>query len=342
MFPSLPPHVPLLRRGPAELQLGLEPDGVVLDGLTTTEISVLTGLDGSSPLKVAAARTGRSAARFSALVEDLAARGLVDDAHATPAVGRTVAIDGEGATTTLLADLLRAEGVHVVHGRAVLDDLDLALRGRRPTLVGDHVDVLVRVAAGALSPVAARHDGVECLPVLVRHRSVTVGPLVTHDGPCLFCLDLTRADDDPWWGHVLAQVEHLREPADPSPATVLAASLACARLLDRFTSPPGRTSVAESTTVLLPGGRSRHREWRRHPRCPRHDDAHDVGGSSPPPVAGADPGRCGRGGADGGTPGTPGCATSGSTGVAGSTARDTRRAPHARHRSGRIQPRAPQ
>lgn len=268
MFPSLRTDVPLVRRGPTDVQLGLDADGVVLTGLSPAEARTLAALDGSTPLDL----LRRDSSRLAAALDELTERGLIVDAHrSAPAAGRRVAIDGQGATTRLLADLLAEAGVHVVHGPLVLDEIDLAARSGREPLLGERVDVLVRVGAGALSPVGTARVGTDCLPVLVRHRSVTVGPFLLSDGPCAWCLDLARADDDPLWGQVLAQVHRLPEPVAGSPATALAASLACARLVDHVAPRPSTVPASESLEMSLPAGRLTRRRWERHPDCPRHD-----------------------------------------------------------------------
>ena len=267
MYPSLRADVPLVRRGPTEVQIGLDPDGVVLTGLSPEEAHTLVCLDGSTPLEV----LRRESARLVDLVPELTARGLLVDAHhPSPAAGRRVGIDGGGATTRLLADLLREAGARVVHGPAVLDEIDFAGRSGRDSLTGCDLDVLVRITGGAFPPSPLRHDGLPCLPVLVRPRSVVVGPLLHEEGPCLLCLDLARADADPLWGQVLAQVHHVREPETGSPATALAASLACARVLDLLGDGAATIPSAESVEMTLPAGRLTRRRWRRHARCPRH------------------------------------------------------------------------
>lgn len=131
MFPSLRTDVPLVRRGPTEVQLGLDADGVVLTGLSPAEARTLAALDGSTPLDL----LRRDSSRLAAALDELTERGLIVDAHrSAPAAGRRVAIDGQGATTRLLADLLAEAGVHVVHGPLVLDEIDLAARsGREPS-----------------------------------------------------------------------------------------------------------------------------------------------------------------------------------------------------------------
>ncbi|WP_040155720.1 hypothetical protein [Mobilicoccus massiliensis] len=279
MYPTLSPATPLLHRGPGEIQLGLDPhEAVVLSGLSAQEIRSLEALDGSQPLEALHGRGTGAGDRFVGLVRALSRRGFVVDARADPPpLDATIAIDGQGPTTDLLAGLLRDVGAIVRHGPEVLDEIDLAHRAGRRSLTGEHIDLVVRVTSGALSPVDARHDGVDCLPVLVRGSTVTVGPFVSDEGPCLLCLDLTRADHDPAWALVLAQAQRFSEPRRRSPITALAASLACSRIVEHLdaagTGPVerGRTedpSVSVEMAVAPP--RLTRRTWARHPRCHRH------------------------------------------------------------------------
>lgn len=275
MFPAIAPDVPLLRRGPHEVQLGVDPaDALVLSGLSTTEIAWLTELDGSRSIGTFVGPAGE---RFRTLVGDLVARGAVIDAHHPPSlVPRTVVVGGDGATSRALAALLRESGVTVRCGRAAVDETDLALRTGREPLTGDSVDLVVGVAYGAVSPVDAwsGHD-VAYLPVLVRPRSAEVGPLVDGNGPCLHCLDLTRADHDPAWATVLAQMSRMHEPSLASPVPAAAAALAYDRILGLFSgddvSRSGPlTAVEESVEMSFAPVRLRRRSWSRHPRCRRH------------------------------------------------------------------------
>jgi hypothetical protein len=72
-----------LRRGPGSLQLGVCPDtGVVLDGLSEAEITVVEGLDGSMDIRTVyaeAAAAGIAPGRLSALVATLEAHHLLVD-----------------------------------------------------------------------------------------------------------------------------------------------------------------------------------------------------------------------------------------------------------------------
>jgi hypothetical protein len=108
---------------------------------------------------------------------------------------------------------------------------------------------------------------------------VVVGPVVAPGGPCLRCLDLTRADLDPAWPTLLGQ---LAAPAvgrgpDVSGETTLVwlgasmAAMAALAVVDGAGIPRGR-----SLEVGLPWPSIRQRQWHPHPRC-RCGSAHPAG-----------------------------------------------------------------
>lgn len=275
MFPALSPDAPLLRRSPHEVQLGIDPAAaLVLSGLSSTEIEWLTELDGSRSIS---GFEGHGAERFRRLVEHLYERGVVVDAHHPASlIPRTVVVDGEGTTSRTLAALLREAGITVRCGRAAVDETDLALRAGREPLTGERIDLVVGVVTGAVSPIDAwwAYD-VPYLPVLVRPRSTEIGPLIDGTGACLRCLDLTRADHDPAWVTVLAQMSRVREPTLASPVPAAAAALAYDRIVEVLArgSGPRPTPVTPpevSIEMWFTPPRLHHRTWSRHPRCRRH------------------------------------------------------------------------
>ena len=150
--PRLKSHIRPLRRGTGSLQLGVCPDtGVVLDGLSDAEITVVESLDGSLDLRAvyagaaaAGVAAGRLSALFAALDEhhllvdvdtDRACLSPIDeprrhllapDAAAVAAAyglwsdgydrivarsSQQVVISGEGDLPCALADLLRIGGI---------------------------------------------------------------------------------------------------------------------------------------------------------------------------------------------------------------------------------------
>lgn len=99
-----------------------------------------------------------------------------------------------------------------------------------------------------------------------------VGPLVIPGRTaCLRCLDYARAQADPAWPLILAQVAR----ADPGPSAcdaVLAAAVAAqaaAQILTAIDREPAAAAAAGGTLELeLPGWQWRRRTWARHPACP--------------------------------------------------------------------------
>lgn len=149
--------------------------------------------------------------------------------------------------------------------------------------------LVVLIGAPALDPRSGDRwlaSGTTHLPVSAAGRRTTIGPLVEGPaGPCLWCLDLHRADRDDAWPTVMAQL-------CPAEATGLTASVAGAgprHGLDLLTAaelhltagsvavfvqsvlagrrpPPGI-----SIDICLPWPRTDHRRWAVHPRCRLHD-----------------------------------------------------------------------
>jgi bacteriocin biosynthesis cyclodehydratase domain-containing protein len=127
------------------------------------------------------------------------------------------------------------------------------------------------VLAGQLPDPAARMRRFPHLAVSASEAIGTVGPLVRPGvSACLRCLDLRRADRDPAWPLILAQLA--RRQADPvacdaALAAAVAAQAAAQAL--HFIDQPGATAPAESATLELvqPGWEWRRRIWPPHPSC---------------------------------------------------------------------------
>ena len=138
--------------------------------------------------------------------------------------------------------------------------------GRRPDLVvlasTEPVDTTLRTALAG--------GRVAHLVAGVRETTAVVGPLVLPGRTgCLRCGDLHRADRDPAWPVVAAQLVGIRrrreEPCDVVLATV-AASLAALHCLAHLDGRPSAATGA-SLELSLTDWRLRRRSWPAHPRC---------------------------------------------------------------------------
>jgi bacteriocin biosynthesis cyclodehydratase domain-containing protein len=214
---------------------------------------------------------------------------------------RVVEIRGAGRTGTALATSLASAGVGQVDlvderpvapadvgpagaarsdvggpaHRAVLR-AETALRGPHgalPTAApasGPDLAVLVHESAADSTEAAALvRAGLPHLAVVVRERGVLVGPLVLPGrSPCLRCLDLQRADRDPAWPRVLAQLtaRRARVPQETASA-LLAASLAALQVLGHLDGRRRPAALAATLEVELPDGLVSRRPWAPHPSC---------------------------------------------------------------------------
>jgi len=218
-----------------------------------------------------------------------------------------VRVHGAGRVGSGLASLLAAAGV----GRIVIEDAEIT-RPQDLTPAGLSLAELdlpraagtarairriapeVRTGDSAVQPdlvVLAQVSDPEPAAVLVReripHLAVTaaeavgvVGPLVSPGrSACLRCLDLARAERDPAWPLILAQVAGAR-PEPQACDTVLAAAagaLAAAQvLLFIDTGRPGQAVTNGTLELAVPDWQWRRRTWRPEPRCTCGASAHGM------------------------------------------------------------------
>lgn len=166
-------------------------------------------------------------------------------------------------------DLPRADGAARAISR-VAPDVRTTDRGEAPDLAvlaepGDPEVAAELVRAGIPHLAAGGAEGVG-----------VVGPLVRPGrSACLRCLDLARAERDPAWPLILAQLSGGREGGRDGPgacgsalAAAVAALAAGQALAFLDTGRPG-AAVSDGTLELaVPDWQWRRRSWPPHPRCP--------------------------------------------------------------------------
>ncbi len=138
----------------------------------------------------------------------------------------------------------------------------------------------VAVLTGSHAPeLAARlmADGVPHLTATAGEAIGIVGPLVIPGrSACLRCLDMTRAERDPAWPLVLAQLVE-RQPSTPACDCVLATSVAAqaSGQVLTFVDRGGKADAVTNGTLelVLPGWQWRRRTWMPHADCGCASDA---------------------------------------------------------------------
>lgn len=296
MRPALRPGTTVLRRDRTHLQLGTTPGrgyvlrdrpGLVellriLDGvrdltaiteLVAAEIPQLTGdpvaviaeLHAAHLLVDASCWPGRRDDALAAEARHLSAQGWSADEvgrrldRRRSALVEILADDGTAALAAAVRDLLVASGV-----RAHLEPVD------EPTFV-----IVTATSAGARTTLEIIAENL--LPHLVvqaEQDGVEVGPLVVPGTTaCVGCADLQRADWDPYWLALLAQVDRPLARAAECGAAAMSAVTAHAAAIEAVTQVLGhldRTRPVEGTEVVLvgpgPGEIERH-GVEPHTRC---------------------------------------------------------------------------
>jgi bacteriocin biosynthesis cyclodehydratase domain-containing protein len=151
---------------------------------------------------------------------------------------------------------------------AARPDVRVGAARRGLARVPDVVVLVDRLVADPVGHVPLLDQDVVHLSVLLREASVLVGPLVVPGASaCLTCLDRHRADADPGWPAVAAQLVARRTgPAEESALATVAGGLAAAQVLAHL---DGRTSATRdgALEVALPDLAVRTQTWAPHPSC---------------------------------------------------------------------------
>ena len=198
--------------------------------------------------------------------------------------GACVRVEGMSRVGLCIASFLTASGIGMVVSTGRPAGLEAALGApppgsppplagmAGPAATGRHPDlvILADVHRRELPGILGR-EGVPHLAAAASEAIGVVGPLVLPGRTaCLRCLDLTRAERDPAWPLILAQLTG--GAADPPACdTVLAAAVATqatAQALAFVDRPASASAVTNGTLELvLPDWQWRRRTWTQHDRC---------------------------------------------------------------------------
>lgn len=178
------------------------------------------------------------------------------------------------ATTLAAAGIGHLDPVAIIGGEADSEpDLTEAVRRSAPEVDLAPMGrgragfaVLVGAAAPA-SLTALSYRRMAHLAVTIREGAVIVGPLVRPGRtPCLNCLDLHRADRDPAWRLVAAQL--LDSPGDEPVASTTALAGAAFAAQEVLTHIDGGVPRTLGATVEITGPADTiRRRWTHHPAC---------------------------------------------------------------------------
>lgn len=285
---ALRPGTVVAVRDERSVQVGLAPDRAVVVGAPAAcgprRLAALLGaLDGGAPVADAAGRAGIPSAALPAVARilvHLAELGHVRfPAAPGPAPGdapgagrpgpvRRVHLLGTGQVSQVLRGPLSVNGCRVTVGPSPGLTLDpdhppWLQRGQAPDLVVLTDTVAVDpVLTAALARAGQTHLHVHC-----RDGRVVVGPtVVPGHTACLRCTDLYRADRDPLWPVVAAQLLG-RSPGAEVPALTAAAALVLAEVAATREPDAPLQTLGASVEINPAEGLWRRREWPAHLRC---------------------------------------------------------------------------
>lgn len=280
------------------MQIGIDPRrAVALTGMADVAwvIRLLDGSRERADVIRAAADGGVPAQAAERLLVLLAAAGVIDDfpaatlrvlpqptrAQLAPelATASLAHGDGDGGARTLA----RRIAAHItIHGHERVGAAIAPLLTRSG--IG-HVELADAAPATAAAlpdlAVLTGHRSPELQEALmgeqVPHLAVSAGEAIGVVGPlvvpgrsaCLRCLDLARADRDPAWPLILAQLAGHPDPLGcDAPLAAAVAAQAAFQALALIDRAAGTGAVTNGTLELvLPEWQWRRRTWLPHPRC---------------------------------------------------------------------------
>ena len=263
---ALDPAMPVLLRPDGTVQIGWDPRRAVRvrppPGLSTDTLAAVLRAMGS-PMTRAQAHTLAGVDGFAAVLDGLLAAGVLRERPAAAGRALSIRVHGCGPLSELLTDGLRRSGARLSrssHANAAGAPAGVDLVVLADTLAAD--PRLLRDLHAARVP----H-----LPVRVRDGSGLIGPLVIPGvTSCLVCADLHRAERDPAWPALSAQLRQVIGCAD-HPTVLATAAFALAQLHRIVAGVRGAAVPAPEfdTTWELDVAEASisARRWPRHPMC---------------------------------------------------------------------------
>ncbi len=299
MRPALRPGLLPVWRDRDTVQIGVDSRrAVALTGIGSAA-AVIRLLDGSRDrcqLVEEAGQQGVAAAVTERILATLAAAGVLVDLSAVSRQAIPAQLRDELTAELAAASMTRQDtdgGAHLLARRAatavrvlgtgrVADAIGqlltsaglaaLAAPPGRPQPAASAPDLAVLVGRPQQTQAEAlRRGGVPHLAVSAYEAIGIVGPLVRPGvTACLRCLDLTRAERDPAWPLILAQVSG--RDAEPQACDAALAAAVAAQAAAQAIAFADRAPLAEATAngtleLVLPGWQWRRRTWLPHRAC---------------------------------------------------------------------------
>ncbi|PFG31641.1 hypothetical protein ATJ78_2619 [Paramicrobacterium agarici] len=244
MVIQLDPRYPLVWRSPTTVQLGVDDVRVVTE-VSPAHEHILYAVRRGVPrhaLIVLGEHQGLSAGEVDAFLAQLAPALLTPTVVSAPL---RVLVEGRGETAS-----------------AITRQVEIAPEGEVP-------DVAVLVSHFVIDPqqsVRWLSRDIPHLPVVFSDSGARIGPLISGgEGPCLHCLDRERADHDPAWTAIEAQLLGVTSLLDRGSFADDVAAVAT-RMLREFDREGRSPSRALSITVS-PTAPQRVTVHRQHPDC---------------------------------------------------------------------------
>jgi bacteriocin biosynthesis cyclodehydratase domain-containing protein len=299
MRPALRPGLLPVWRDRDTVQIGVDSRrAVALTGIGSAA-AVIRLLDGSRDrcqLVAEADRQGVAAAVTERILATLAAAGVLVDLSAVSRQAIPAQLRDELTAELAAASMTRqdsdggaqllarraATAVRVVGAGRVADAIGrlltsaglgtLAAPAGRPQAAASAPDLAVLVGRPEHAQAEAlRRGGVPHLAVSANEAIGIVGPLVRPGvTACLRCLDMTRAERDPAWPLILAQVSG--RDAEPQACDAALAAAVAAQAAAQAIAFADRAPLAEATAngtleLVLPAWQWRRRTWLPHRAC---------------------------------------------------------------------------